>query len=77
MKNEGGREAGYFSKMVPDRGDRCLFDQERCRCANNFFRVRSATPIGAGRIGAPIGVAYYKEDDCVRYASPIFIPIAY
>ncbi len=43
----------------------------------NFFRVRSATPIGAGYIGAPIVLAEYKEDDCVRCASPIFIPIAY
>jgi hypothetical protein len=25
MKKEGGREAGKCSKMVPDRGDRCLF----------------------------------------------------
>jgi hypothetical protein len=27
MKNEGGREAGSdkCSKVVPDRGDRCLF----------------------------------------------------
>jgi hypothetical protein len=25
MKNEGGREAGKYSKMVPDHGDRCLF----------------------------------------------------
>ncbi len=25
MKNEGGREAGKCSKMVSDRGDRCLF----------------------------------------------------
>jgi hypothetical protein len=25
MKNEGGREAGNCSAMVPDRGDRCLF----------------------------------------------------
>ncbi len=25
MKNEGGREAGKCSKVVPDRGDRCLF----------------------------------------------------
>jgi hypothetical protein len=25
MKNEGGREAGKRSKMVPDRGDRWLF----------------------------------------------------
>ncbi len=25
MKNEGGRKAGKCSKMVPDRGDRCLF----------------------------------------------------
>jgi hypothetical protein len=24
MKNEGGREAGKCSKVVPDRGDRCL-----------------------------------------------------
>ncbi len=42
-----------------------------------FFRVRSATPTGAGYIGAPIVLAEYKEDDCVRCASPIFIPIAY
>jgi hypothetical protein len=25
MKNEGDREAGKCLKMVPDRGDRCLF----------------------------------------------------
>jgi hypothetical protein len=25
MKKEGDWEAGYCSKMVPDRGDRCLF----------------------------------------------------
>ena len=25
MKNEGGREAGKCSKVVPDRGDGCLF----------------------------------------------------
>ena len=25
MKNEGGREAHKCSKVVPDRGDRCLF----------------------------------------------------
>jgi hypothetical protein len=31
MKNEGGREAGYCSKMISDRGDRCLF-------AFKFFR---------------------------------------
>ncbi len=24
MKREGGREAGYCSKMLSDRGDRCL-----------------------------------------------------
>ncbi len=50
----------------------------QAQCANNFFfRVRSSTPIGAGCIGAPIVLAEYKEDDCVRCASPIFIPIAY
>jgi hypothetical protein len=50
----------------------------QAQCANNFFfRVRSATPIGAGCIGAPIVLAEYKEDNCVRCASPIFIPIAY
>ena len=42
-----------------------------------FFCVRSATPIGAGCIGAPIVLAEYKVDDCVRCASPIFKPIAY
>jgi hypothetical protein len=54
-------------------------------CANNiqilfrrfFFPVRTATPIGAGCIGAPIVLAEYKEDDRVRCASPIFKPIAY
>jgi hypothetical protein len=25
MKNEGGRKAGKCSKVVPDRGDGCLF----------------------------------------------------
>jgi hypothetical protein len=42
-----------------------------------LFRVRSAITIGAGCIGAPIGVTEYKEDACVWCASPIFIPIAY
>ncbi len=42
-----------------------------------LFRVRSAITIGAGWIGAPIGVAEYKDGACVRCASPIFIPIAY
>ncbi len=42
-----------------------------------FFPVRTATPIGAGCIGAPIVLAVYKEDDRVRCASPIFKPIAY
>jgi hypothetical protein len=37
MKNEGGREAGYCSKMVPDRGDRCLFAFYCCR--RLFFKV--------------------------------------
>jgi hypothetical protein len=30
-----------------------------------FFHVQSAITIGAGDIGAPIVLAYYKEDDCV------------
>ncbi len=42
-----------------------------------FFGVWSAITIGAGCIGAPIVLADYKEDDCVRCASPLFIPIAY
>jgi hypothetical protein len=42
-----------------------------------FFPVRTATPIGAGCIGAPIVLAEYKEDERVRCASPIFKPIAY
>jgi hypothetical protein len=42
-----------------------------------LFRVRSAITIGVGYIGAPIGVAEYNEDACVRCASPIFMPIAY
>jgi hypothetical protein len=25
MENDVGREAGKYSKMVPDRGDQCLF----------------------------------------------------
>jgi hypothetical protein len=42
-----------------------------------FFHVRSATPIGAGYIGAPIVLADYKVDERVRSASPIFMLIAY
>jgi hypothetical protein len=37
MKNEGGREAGKCSKMVPDRGDRCLFTFLSSR--RLFFKV--------------------------------------
>jgi hypothetical protein len=45
----------------------------------NFFCVRSAITIGAGCIGVPLLLAeyMYKEEDCVRCASPIFMPIAY
>jgi hypothetical protein len=42
-----------------------------------FFHVRSAITIGAGYIGAPLVLADYKEDECVRSASPIFMQIAY
>ncbi len=53
-------------------------NDDQAQCANNFFfLVRSATPIVAGCIGAPIGVAEYKEDAFVRSASPIFKPITY
>ena len=38
MKNEGGREAGKCSKVVPTRGDRCLFIFLRsCRLFCNIF----------------------------------------
>jgi hypothetical protein len=37
MKMEGGREAGYCSKMVSDHGDRCLFIVLWCR--RLFFNV--------------------------------------
>jgi hypothetical protein len=37
MKNQGGQEAGYCSKTVSDRGDRCLFAFKFCR--RLFFNV--------------------------------------
>jgi hypothetical protein len=37
MKNEGGRDAGKCSNMVPDRGDRCLFTSLSSR--RLFFNV--------------------------------------
>jgi hypothetical protein len=37
MKNEVGREAGKCSKMVTDRGDRCLFTFLSSRCL--FFNI--------------------------------------
>jgi hypothetical protein len=37
MKNEGGREAGKCSKMIPDGGDRCLFTFLSSPCL--FFNV--------------------------------------
>ncbi len=46
-------------------------------CFADFFLVRSAINIGAGCIVAPLVLADYKEDDCVRCASPIFMLIAY
>jgi hypothetical protein len=42
-----------------------------------FFHVRSAITIGAGYIGAPLVLADYKEDECVRSATLIFMLIAY
>ena len=39
MKSLGGREAGYFSKMVKDCGNQRLFDFEcRCRVFQKYFR---------------------------------------
>ncbi len=49
MKNREGREAGKFSNMVPDRGDRCLFTFQCSRRLffNVFpFPVREAQLIG-------------------------------
>jgi hypothetical protein len=37
MKNEGGWKAGSCSKVVPDRGDRCLFTFRFSRSL--FFNV--------------------------------------
>ncbi len=44
------------------------------KCFADFFRVRSAIPIGAG---CAIILADCKEDERVLCASPIFKPIAY
>ncbi len=70
-----------------EQGHRCtntigaICNPDQAWCANNvlriFFCVRSAITIGAGGIGVPIVLVDYKEDDCVRCTSPIFIPIAY
>jgi hypothetical protein len=49
MKNEVGREAGKYSKMVPDRGDQCLctFLSSRRLFFNVFpFPVYKAQLIG-------------------------------
>jgi hypothetical protein len=59
MKNEGDRESGKCSKMVPDRGDRCLFTflSSRRVFLNVFpFPVCKAQLIGdwyENRRGAP------------------------
>jgi hypothetical protein len=38
VKNEGGREAGKCTKMVPDRANRCLFTFLSSRCLSfNVF----------------------------------------
>ncbi len=37
MKNEGGQKTGKCSKVVPDRGDQCLFTFQRSR--RLFFNV--------------------------------------
>ena len=42
-----------------------------------LFHVRSAIIMGAGCISTPLVLAYYKEDDRVLCASPIFMLIAY
>ncbi len=64
--------------MAPSANRQCWQSMVSQLCFTDFlFRVRSAITIGAGCIGAPIGVAEYMEDACFRCASPIFIPIAY
>jgi hypothetical protein len=79
MKKEGGQEAGYCSKMVSDRGDRCLFTFNValiCSSTINIFCFRSVKPSnkairGIGShiqlaqrdIGAPI---YWRTDVPLR-----------
>jgi hypothetical protein len=46
MKNEGGGEAGKCSKVVPDRGDRCLFIFMKSVCNVFPFPVCKAQLIG-------------------------------
>jgi hypothetical protein len=48
-------------------------------CFAEFFCVRSAIPIGAGCIGAPLVLAAHKQDDRVQGVSlsPIFMLITY
>ncbi len=58
MKNEGGREAGKCSKVVPDRGDQCMFSflwSRRLFCNVFPYPVCKAELIGdwyANRQGA-------------------------
>ncbi len=78
MKNERGREAGKCSKVIPDRGDRCLFIffWTRSLLCNVFpFPVCKAQLIGdwyENRRGAPNTIIfliirqYYWRTDSPR-----------
>jgi hypothetical protein len=92
MKNEGGGKLAsvrrWFRIMAIDV---CLLFNVSVVFSSKYFRFLFVKAIGMKigeahrnvrsdsfkQIGAPILLADYKEDDCVRCASPIFIPIAY
>jgi hypothetical protein len=42
MKNEGGQEAGYFKKVIPDHGDQYLFT---FYCSRNLFFIVFPFPV--------------------------------
>jgi hypothetical protein len=74
MKNEGGREAGKCSKVVPDHGDRCLFIFLRSRrlfCNVFPYPVSKAQLIGdwyENRQGGP-NCSVRLFETCRMYAS--------
>jgi hypothetical protein len=75
MKNDGGWEAGKCSKVVPDRGDRCLlFFYEAIVFSATYFRFLFVE-LNKKAIDMKIGEAHKTRSSYLQSANTIGAPM--